>query len=200
MMGQSETLRISWDHIYYTLFWRCTTAVLCLLPAAATSAIMPSHKKYVLSWAKPAYFGFSSSRITYWAPLEMAGTRQNSPKKKKTKHRWNFTECFHHAKWCTGGCWFTLAPGIVVLTNKCSQTQKELLNSFPVCFFFFFLFSFLAFSGLLVMFWTYYELICICMGPFVQIIVCFYVHVPCIISHTRPFRFRMCFQKTNAEI
>jgi hypothetical protein len=57
----------------------------------------------------------------------------------------------------------------------------------------------LAFSGLLLMFWMYYELFCICMGP------CLFDH--CLFlrecpfcewkrhaSHTSPFHFRMCFQ------
>jgi hypothetical protein len=127
--------------------------------------------------------------------LEMAGTRQNSPK--KTKHWCKELHSVFIMQWCTGGCWFTLAPEIVVLTKKCSQTQKRALKFLPSLFFFW------AFWHFLDSLWCSERIMnsfAFAWGPFVQIIVCFYVNVPCIISHTSPFRFRMCFQKTNAEI
>jgi hypothetical protein len=60
------------DHIYYTLFCRCT-AVLRLLPATATSAIMLSQNHFrgpnwhMLDFLHPILM----CRIAYWAPLEM---------------------------------------------------------------------------------------------------------------------------------
>jgi hypothetical protein len=63
MMGQSETLSSSaqLDHIYYTLFWRYT-ALLRPYQASALRALYTDPKPF--SWAKPAYFGFSSSNST----------------------------------------------------------------------------------------------------------------------------------------
>ncbi len=61
------------DHIYYTLFCRCTT-LLCLLPGIASVQ---------LCWAKTVFLSqtgvfslffihlIGPCRITYWAPLEM---------------------------------------------------------------------------------------------------------------------------------
>jgi hypothetical protein len=61
------------DHIYYTLFCRCTAALLSLLPATTTCGIMqsqnhfPEPNRHKLDFLHP----FSLCRITYWAPLEM---------------------------------------------------------------------------------------------------------------------------------
>jgi hypothetical protein len=43
-------------------------------------------------------------------------------KKQKTLELHNFTECS-----CIGGCWFTLAPGIVVLTHNHSSPWNEFM-------------------------------------------------------------------------
>jgi hypothetical protein len=66
-----ESLRWAWsqtlsssaqlDHIYYTLFWRYT-ALLRPYQASALRALYTDPKPF--SWAKPAYFGFSSSNST----------------------------------------------------------------------------------------------------------------------------------------
>jgi hypothetical protein len=45
MMGQSETLSYQLDHIYYTLFSRCT-ALLCLSPATATCTIKQTQNHF----------------------------------------------------------------------------------------------------------------------------------------------------------
>ncbi len=64
MMGQSETLSQQLDHIYYTLFCRCT-ALLGLLPAKATCTIKQKTKPFSgAKPAKPANVGFSSSNFT----------------------------------------------------------------------------------------------------------------------------------------
>jgi hypothetical protein len=49
------------DHIYYTLFWRCT-AVLHLSPATATCSIIRSQNHF--GEPKPPDVGFSSSNFT----------------------------------------------------------------------------------------------------------------------------------------
>jgi hypothetical protein len=48
------------DHIYNTLFCRCTALVQLLL-AMSNCSIMQSQKHF--PWAKPAYFDFSSSNF-----------------------------------------------------------------------------------------------------------------------------------------
>jgi hypothetical protein len=51
------------DHIYYTLFCRCTP-LLSLWPATANCAIMLSQNHFPFPWGKATYFEFSSFQFT----------------------------------------------------------------------------------------------------------------------------------------
>ncbi len=64
--------KISWNHIYYTLFYTCI-ALLSLLPAIATSIIMLSQNHF-LEWHRHIFeflHPFLLCKITYWALWDM---------------------------------------------------------------------------------------------------------------------------------
>jgi hypothetical protein len=72
MMGPIRNTEQQLDHIFYTLFCRCTP-VLRLSPATATCAIMlsqnyfPESNRHILDFVHEIL----PCRITFWGPLEM---------------------------------------------------------------------------------------------------------------------------------